>query len=64
MSVVDLIRALKTYRLEHRLTQEELAKKLGVAFTTVNRWFNDKTRPGELQEYRIKKLLERPRKEK
>ena len=37
MFLVDLIQALKTYRLEHHLTQEEVAKKLGVAFTTVNR---------------------------
>jgi len=43
--------------LEHQLTQQALAKKLGVSFTTVNRWFNGKTRPSELQEYQIRKLL-------
>ena len=64
MSLVDLIQALKTYRLEHRLTQEELAKKLGVAFTTVNRWFSGKTHPGELQKYQIEKLLGKSRRRK
>ena len=59
---MDLIEALRQYRLEHQLTQEDLAKKLGVAFTTINRWFNGKTHPSELQEYRIKKLLGKTRK--
>lgn len=55
----DLIRQLETYRLEHKITQETLAKELGVAFSTVNRWFNKKTKPSRIQEYHIKKLLER-----
>ena len=59
---MNLIDALRQYRLDHQLTQEELAEQLGVAFTTVNRWFNDKTHPGELQEHRIKKLLGQTRK--
>ncbi len=59
---MDLIEALPQYRREHQLTQEDLAKKLGVAFTTINRWFNGKTHPSELQEYRIKKLLGKTRK--
>ena len=54
---MDLIESLRHYRLEHQLTQEELAKKLGVSFATVNRWFKAKTHPSELQEYRIRKLL-------
>lgn len=54
---MDLIESLRLYRLERQLTQEELAKKLGVSFATVNRWFKDKTHPSELQAYRIKKLL-------
>ena len=37
-STMNLIKALETYRLENRISQEELAKKLGVAFSTVNRW--------------------------
>lgn len=40
----DLIQQLEHYRLENRITQQELADKLGVAFSTVSRWFNDKTK--------------------
>lgn len=59
---MDLVESLRQYRLEHQLTQQALAKKLGVSFITVNRWFNDKTNPSQLQEYRIKKLLGKTRK--
>ena len=52
-----LVESLRLYRPEHQLTQEELARKLGVSFATVNRWFKAKTHPSELQAYRIKKLL-------
>lgn len=54
---MELIDALRQYRLERQLTQQALAKKLGVSFITINRWFNRRTRPSELQAYRIKKLL-------
>ena len=56
---MDLIEALRYYRLEHQLTQQALAKKLSVSFITINRWFNGKTSPSQLQEYRVKKLLGR-----
>jgi len=54
---VDVIKKLEEYRLERRITQEELADKLGVAFQTVNRWLNNKTLPSKIHEYQIKKLL-------
>ncbi len=54
---MDLVESLRLYRLEHQLTQQELARKLGVSFITVNRWFNGRTKPGELQEYQIRKML-------
>lgn len=57
MHSMKMIDALRLYRLEKRLTQQELAKKLGVSFTTVNRWMNGKTQPSELQRYQIEKLL-------
>ena len=57
---MDLIQALKQYRLERRLTQQKLAKKLGVSFSTVNRWFNGKTKPSELQTYHIQKIIRKP----
>lgn len=53
----DLIKKLEDYRLEHRIPQEELAKKLRVAFSTVNRWFNRKSKPNKIQSYHIEKLL-------
>jgi transcriptional regulator with XRE-family HTH domain len=53
----DLIKQLETYRLENKISQEELAEKLGVAFSTVNRWINGKAKPNKIQTYHIKKLL-------
>jgi len=54
---MDLIERLKNYRLKNKITQEKLAKKLGVAFATVNRWFNDRSKPSDIQTYHIEKLL-------
>ena len=56
-----LIDRLRQYRLEHQLTQEELAEKLGVAFLTLNRWLNGHAQPRELHQYRIEKLLKTQR---
>lgn len=52
-----LIKSLDEYRLEHRISQEKLAKILGVTFVTVNRWFNGHTLPNKIQQYHIRKLL-------
>lgn len=54
---MDLIKQLEIYRLENKLSQEMLAKKLGVAFSTVNRWLNGKSEPNKIQTYHIEKLL-------
>lgn len=35
---MDYSKKIKEYRDHELLTQEELAKKLGVAFVSVNRW--------------------------
>ena len=53
----DLIDRLITYRLDNKLTQTELAEKLGVTFQTVNRWFNRHMKPSQIQEHQIKKIL-------
>ncbi len=53
----DLISKLEEHRLERRITQEQLAEMLGVAFVTVNRWLNGHTRPNKIQEFHIRKLL-------
>jgi len=54
---MDLIKQLEIHRLEHRISQEKLAEKLGVHFSTVNRWFRGHCKPNKIQEYHIKKLL-------
>lgn len=54
---MNIIEILEKYRLENRITQEQLAEKLEVSFATVNRWFNGRTKPNKIQEYQIKKLL-------
>ena len=54
----ELIEKLDNYRLENRISQKQLADKLNVHFTTVNRWFNDRNIPNKIQRYHIKKLLE------
>ena len=54
---INLIDQLNTYRLEHKLTQVQLAQKLGVTFQTVNRWLNRHMKPRPIQEYQIKKLI-------
>ena len=54
---MDLINRLETYRLENKITQQALAKKLGVAFTTVNRWLNRRIKPNKIQSYHIQKLI-------
>jgi len=53
----DIIKQLETYRLENKISQEELAEKLDVAFSTVNRWLNNKSKPNKIQSYHIEKLL-------
>lgn len=60
----NIVQKLETYRLEHRISQEDLAKKIGVAFSTVNRWLNGKSKPNKIQEYHINKLIKSNLKQK
>jgi putative transcriptional regulator len=46
---------IKALRSELKLSQEQLARLVGVSFGTVNRWENDRNRPHRNQ---IKRLLE------
>lgn len=59
MLYMNLIERLETYRLKNKITQQKLAQKLGVAFATVNRWFNKKSKPNKIQSYHIEKLLKK-----
>jgi len=52
-----LVEKLDEFRLERKITQEQLAEMLGVTFATVNRWFNGHTQPNRIQTFHIKKLL-------
>ena len=54
---MDIVKQLELYRLENRVTQEELAREIGVNFSTVSRWLNGKTKPNKIQQYHIEKLL-------
>ena len=54
---MEIIKELELYRLENKITQQDLAKELGVAFSTVSRWFNGKTTPSKIQQYHVEKYL-------
>lgn len=56
---MGIIKQLEVYRLENRVTQNELAKEIGVNFSTVSRWLNGKTTPNKIQQYHIEKFLNR-----
>src|SRR3989339_252868 len=60
---MKLIQELEDYRLEHRISQEELAKKLGVHYLTVHRWLMGIKKPNVIHEYHIKKFLDTNREE-
>lgn len=54
---MSIIAQLQQYCLEKKMTQKELAEKLGVTLVSVNRWFNGRSNPNKLQVYQIQKLL-------
>lgn len=56
---MDMVQKLEEYRLEHKITQAKLAKELGVAFATVNRWLNGKFKPNKIQSYHLEKFLKK-----
>ena len=45
---MDVARIIKVIRISLDLSQEEFARQLGVAFTTVNRWENRKVIPNKM----------------
>lgn len=49
---------IRQIRKKLNLTQEQLAQKLGVSWTTVNRWENNKTKPSNLAQKQIERLIE------
>jgi len=55
----EIGKLIRSIRLEAGLTQEKFAAKLGVAFPTVNRWENNRTKPSPLAVEKIEKMVRR-----
>lgn len=53
----DLPKHIKSLRKKLGFSQEELAQKLGVSFTSVNRWENQQTKPSKLARRQIEALF-------
>lgn len=53
----SLAERIKYLRLQLGLTQEQFAGKVGVTFSTVNRWESGKSRPSPLALTRIREVL-------
>lgn len=56
-SMENIAEQLKALRRQHGWSQEDLARELGVSFSSVNRWENGKAKPSKLAQARIKQLL-------
>ena len=61
MQNMQIIKRLENYRLENRVSLQDLAEELGVSFSTVSRWFGNKTKPSKIQQYHIEKFLKKKR---
>lgn len=56
MKQQDTSKMIRQLREDLGLTQEQFAAKLGVTYSTINRWENSKAKPSPLATLRIKKL--------
>ena len=54
----DLAKMVRDLRAKLGLTQEQFAAKVGVTFSTVNRWENGRGKPSPLAVRRIEELRE------
>ena len=54
---IDLIAELDNYRLKNKISQQKLAKILGVSVVTINHWLTRKAKVNKINEYQIKELL-------
>lgn len=54
----QLAKLIKDLRAKRGLTQEQFAAKVGVTFSTVNRWENGRGKPSPLAMRRIEELKE------
>ena len=53
----EFIESVKSLRETLRMSQEDLAKELGVSFATVNRWENGKTQPSKLAKKQLEQFI-------
>ncbi len=58
----DYSKRIKSIRQQLGFSQEELAHKLGVSFTSVNRWENGQTKPSKLAKKQIDLLSKKTEK--
>ena len=56
MANEDISKVIRKLRANLGLTQERFAAKLGVTYSTINRWENNKSKPSPLAWLRIEKL--------
>jgi len=52
----NISKKIRERRIALGLTQEQFAAKLGVTYSTVNRWENNKVKPSPLARCRINEL--------
>ena len=55
----DISKIVRELRTALDLTQEQFAAKIGVTFSTVNRWENGKGKPSPLAMKQIQELLKK-----
>ena len=58
MAKIDYADGILKLRAKLNLSQEELAKILGVSFISVNRWENDKYAPTKIVKVKLIQLFE------
>ena len=56
---MELSEIIKTIRSELNLSQERLARKLHVGFSSVNRWENNKSKPNQIARYALIELCKK-----
>ena len=56
---MEFCQTVKNIRLALKLSQEDLARELGVSYATINRWENGKSTPSRLALSAIKEFCEK-----
>lgn len=56
-SNVDVVEKIKLYRVNKGLSQEQLARQIGVSLNTVQRWESGKTLPSPLAMVRLNEVF-------